>query len=81
MFFLRNKKKSSLNYPQYPLLSGALISSVTGVFHNRIMAPNIQEYLSLSDSNIIKHILSSSECHFPGAQELRLAWCTNDTVL
>ena len=24
MFLLRNKKKLSLNYPQYPLLSGAL---------------------------------------------------------
>ena len=24
MFLLRNKKKLSLNYPQYPILSGAL---------------------------------------------------------
>ena len=48
MFSMRNKKKISLNYPQYPLLPGALISSVTGLLHNRIMAPNIQEYLSLS---------------------------------
>ena len=48
MFSLRNKKKSSLNYPHYPLLSGALVSSVTGLLHNRIMTPNIQEYLSLS---------------------------------
>ena len=37
----------SLNYPQYPLLPRALISSVTGLLHNRIMTPNIQEYLSL----------------------------------
>ena len=47
MFSFRNKKKSSLNYSQYLLLSGALISSVPGVLHNRIMTPNIQEYLSL----------------------------------
>ena len=47
MFSSRNKKKLSLNYLQYPLLSGALISSVTGLLYNRIMAPNIQEYLSL----------------------------------
>ena len=34
MFLLRNKKKISLNYPQYPLLSGALrhhISSSKGL--------------------------------------------------
>ena len=37
-----------MNYPQYSLLSGALISSVTGLLHNRIMTPNIQEYLSLT---------------------------------
>ena len=30
---------------QQPLLTGALISSVTGLLHNRIMPPNIQEYL------------------------------------
>ena len=39
-----------MNYPQYPLLS--LISSVTGLMHNRIMTPNIQEYFSLSYSAI-----------------------------
>ena len=48
MFSLRNKKKISLNYPQYPLSSGALISSVIGLLHNRIITPNIQEYLSLT---------------------------------
>ena len=48
MFSLRNKKKLSLNYPQYPLLSEALISSVTGLLHNR-MTSNIQEYLSLNN--------------------------------
>ena len=37
MFSLKNKKKISLNYPQHPLLSGALISSVTGLLHNRII--------------------------------------------
>ena len=41
MFSLRNKKKISLNYPQYPLLSGAMISIVTGLLHNRIMTPDI----------------------------------------
>ena len=41
------RKKTSLNYLQYPLLSGALISSVTGLLHYRIMTPNIQEYLPL----------------------------------
>ena len=46
MFSFRNKK-ISLKYPQYPLLSGALISSVTGLLHNRIIILNIQEYLSL----------------------------------
>ena len=30
IFFLEKEEKSSLNYPQYPLLSGALISNVTG---------------------------------------------------
>ena len=52
MFSSRNKEKLSLNYPQYPRLSGALISGVTGLLHNRIigwiLTPNIQEYLSLS---------------------------------
>ena len=48
MFSLRIKKKISLNYPQYPLLSTALISSVTGLLHNRIITCNIQEYLSLT---------------------------------
>ena len=47
MFSLRNKKILSLNYPQYPHLSGALISGVTGLGHNRIMRPNKQEYLCL----------------------------------
>ena len=37
-----------MNYPQYPLLSGALINSVTGLLHNRIMTSNKQEYLSLN---------------------------------
>ena len=45
--FHREIRKLSLNYPKYTLLSGALISSVTGLLHNRIMTPNIQEYLSL----------------------------------
>ena len=40
-----------MNYPQYPLLSGALISSVTGLLHNRIMTSNILEYLSLNQLN------------------------------
>ena len=30
-----------------PLLSGAMISSVTGLLHNRIMTSNIQEYFPL----------------------------------
>ena len=37
-----------MKYPQYPLLSGALISSVTGLLHTRIMTPNIKEFWSLS---------------------------------
>ena len=45
--FLEKEEKSSLNYPQYSLLSGALIRNVTGLLHNIIMTPNIQEYLSL----------------------------------
>ena len=45
--FHREKEKILLNYPQYPSSSRALISSVTGLLHNRIMTPNIQEYLSL----------------------------------
>ena len=48
--FSEKYEKLSLNYPQYPLLSGAVISSVTGWLHNRIMTPNIQEYLSLNES-------------------------------
>ena len=47
MFTLKKIEKLSLNYPQYSLLSGALISSVTGLLHNRIMTPNVQEYMSL----------------------------------
>ena len=31
-----------------PPLSRALISSITGLLHNMIMTPNIQEYLSLN---------------------------------
>ena len=46
--FLEKEEKLSLNFPQYSLLSGALISSVTRLLHNRIMTPNIQEYLSLT---------------------------------
>ena len=46
--FHREIRTLSLNFPQYPLLSGALISGVTGLLHNRIMTPNIQEYLSLN---------------------------------
>ena len=46
MFSIEKEEKLSLNYPQYSLLSGALISSVTELLHNTIMAPNIQEYLS-----------------------------------
>ena len=34
MFSLRNKKKLSLNYPQYPLLSGALNLNVSGLEAN-----------------------------------------------
>ena len=32
MFLLRNKKKLSLNYPQNPLLSGALITQNSNFF-------------------------------------------------
>ena len=49
MFSLRNKKNLCLNYPQYALLSGALISSVTGLLHNRFMTSNIHEYLSFNN--------------------------------
>ena len=52
--FLEKEEKLSLNYPQYSLLSGALISSVTRLLHNRIMTPNIQAYLSLSFINFLK---------------------------
>ena len=51
MFSLRNKKKIPLNYPQYPHLSGALISGVSGLLHNRIMTPNKQEHLSLKQKD------------------------------
>ena len=51
--FIEKQEKLSLNYPQYPLLSEALISSVTGLLHNRIMTPNIQEYLSLNTEAVI----------------------------
>ena len=47
--FIEKREKLSLNYPQYPHLSGALISGVTGLLHNRIVTPNIQEYLSLNN--------------------------------
>ena len=45
-----------MNYPQYPLLPGALISSVTGLLHYKIMAPNIQEYLSLRTLSLTRLI-------------------------
>ena len=47
--FHREIRKIPLNYPQYPLLSVALISRITGLLHNRIKTPNIQEYLSLRE--------------------------------
>ena len=50
-----------MNYPQYPLLSGALTSSVTGLLHNRIMTPNIQEYLSLKAKVIKTHPKAADE--------------------
>ena len=50
--FPREIRKIALNYPEHPLLSGALISSVTGLLHNRIMTPNIQEYLSLNSISV-----------------------------
>ena len=50
-------KKKSLSCPQYPLLSGALISSVTGLLHNGIMTPNRQEYLSLTIAITITNYL------------------------
>ena len=54
--FHRETRKISLNYPQYPRLSGALISGVTGLLHNRIigriMTPTIQEYLSLTNPRL-----------------------------
>ena len=53
MFSLKNKKKISLNYPQYSHLSGALISGVTGLLHNRIMRPNKQEYSDIPVSNSV----------------------------
>ena len=47
--FYREIRKLYSNYPQYPFLSGGLISSVTGLLHDRIMTSNIQEYLSLNE--------------------------------
>ena len=44
----------------YPLLSGALISSVAGLLHNRIMTPNIQECLSLRAIKCVRDRGSSS---------------------
>ena len=49
----------SLNYPQYPFLSEALISSLTGWLHNRIMTPNVQEYLSLKGVTFKKRVTHS----------------------
>ena len=46
MFSLRNKK-NIFELSSIPLLSGALIGSVSELLHNRIMTSNIQEYLSL----------------------------------
>ena len=46
-------RKKSLNYPKYPLSFGALISSATGLLHNRIMTPNIQGYLSLKTNILV----------------------------
>ena len=55
-----------MNYPEYPHLSGALISGVTGLLHNRIMTPNMQEYLSLKNKissfgKVLKTNLLSSQ--------------------
>ena len=63
MFSLRNKKKIYLNYPQYPLLSGDLISSATGMLQNRIMTSNIQEYLSLIVRLIVCHCKIAVKLH------------------
>ena len=66
MLSLRNKK----NYPQYPQLSGALISGVTGLLHNRIMTPNKQEYLSLSPpkQNSAKRSVDKKRHYFAAAK-------------
>ena len=45
MFSLRNKKKLSLNYPQYPFLSGALKESKMNLMFNSTY--NLQQTASL----------------------------------
>ena len=37
-------RNNSFELSSIPILSGVLISSVTGLLHDRIMTPNIQEY-------------------------------------
>ena len=48
MCSLRNKK-IIFELSLIPPLTGALISSATGLLNNRLMTPNIQEYLSLKE--------------------------------
>ena len=45
MFSLGNTKKIIFELSSNTNLSGALISGVTGLLHDRIMTPKIQEHL------------------------------------
>ena len=48
-----------LNYPQCP---SYLELCVTGLLHNRIMTPNIQEYLSLLSPGVYIYFCPISIC-------------------
>ena len=73
-------EKIFLNYPQYPFLSGALISSVTGFMHSRIMTPYIQEYLSLNPIHENKSASVLICIAFIKLFESRFLFCTHLTI-
>ena len=54
-----------MNYPQYPVLSGVLISSVSGLLPDRMMTSIIQEYLSLKAVVNMTYTISTESQYDP----------------
>ena len=60
-FLLRNKKKLSLNYPNYPLLSGAL-DYIPGKLHVKCLSKVVSLYYTILSILIGKNIFCQSIC-------------------